>query len=169
MGNLRMGQPAGKAVFLFFMNCTRVLTLPNLYFQLEKLLLNDGKIVECCEYKKETYLKQLEVAPKDIILHHGDVCDMNLNRFDGIFLDFCGSWNKEYSKLLLSVKINTQVVITLLMNRESKVTQQFIDLDNRVESYIRLLATFGIVIIKYGEYGQGTKSPMCVFFAKKLI
>lgn len=155
-------------VFLFFMNCTKVLTLPNLYFGLEELLLNDGKTVECCEYKKETYLKQLKIAPKGIVLHHSDVCDIDLSEFNGVFLDFCGSWNKEYSKLLFSIKKDTNVVITLLMNRESKLTQQFIDLNNRHESYTRLLATFGLFVIKYVTYND-SNSPMCVFFAKKLI
>ena len=156
-----------KHVFLFFMKCSYVLTLPNIYFDLEKMLIQEGKKVECCEYKHSIYQKQLKIAPKEIVLHHSDVKDLDIGKYDALFLDFCGTYNRSTSKILSKISSNTQVAITFLLRRERKEHQSVIDINNRIPSYIRLLATFGIKVTKYITYHKDYHSPMCVFFGTK--
>ena len=47
-----------NSVFLHFKDCSYVLTLPNLYFGLERMLLKDGKKVDCTEYEVNTFKGQ---------------------------------------------------------------------------------------------------------------
>lgn len=155
-------------VFLFFVNTTKVLTLPNLHFELETLLLKDGKEVHCCEKVQHIYQKQCVIAPENVKLHYGDIKTLDLGQYDGLFLDFCGYWNKDTSEILSKIKKGAYVVLTFMMNRESKTAQKLIDINKREESYVRLLATFGIQVEKFATYGS-FRSPMAVFMGRKLI
>ena len=80
-------EPIRNYTFFYFKNCSHVLTLPNLYFDLEQTLLNNGKKVDCCEYREDIYLQQLKIAPKEIKLHNIDAKHLNYVNYDGVFVD----------------------------------------------------------------------------------
>ena len=48
-----------NSVFLYFKDCSNILTLPNLYFDLEKMFIKKGKKVTSVERDYEIYIKQL--------------------------------------------------------------------------------------------------------------
>jgi len=154
-------------VFSFFKDRKRVLTLPNLYFDLESRLLKDDKQVDCCEYDKNIFIKQKKIVPKEINLYYREVGHMNLKKYDALFLDFCGPFNETTSETLIKIEPGTKVVLTFLLARESKKVQKLMDLRKREESYVRLLANFGIFVTKYINYSDKPHSPMAVFFGTK--
>lgn len=154
-------------VFLHFIDCEYVVTLPNLYFQLETLLLKHGIKVDCCEHKRDIFEKQKEIAPKRVTLYNCDVENLNLLKYDGIFLDLCGTFNKSSHKLFKNIKSKTKIAVTFLMARENNSLQEFLDINNREESYITLMDTYGINITKFINYSSYPHSPMCTFFGEK--
>ena len=155
------------SVFLFLLesNCKHVLTLPNLYFGLEKKLLDKGIKVDCSEYSVNTFKKQREIAPKGITLHSKNVADIDLSKYDGIFFDFYGTFNKSLAKALPRIEPGTSVAFTFLMARENLKLQKIINIKRREKSYCKLLYRYGVDIEKYANYNDS--SPMCVFFGTK--
>lgn len=153
------------SVFLYFMDCTYVLTLPNLYFGLEKMFVMDGKRVDCAEYKVNTFKGMQQIKPNGVRLYRDNVANLEIEKYNGIFLDFYGTFNRHTSAVLDRVKPGTKLAMTFLMARENKDLQKHIDIKNREESYIRLLAKYGVTIEKYANYCDTT--PMCVFFGYK--
>lgn len=157
-----------KHTFNYLKECSTVLTMPNLYFDLEQSLLNSGCSVECVEYKKEIYEQQLISAPSDIKLYNADLKNINVKKYDGMFLDMCGTFSKAVEVSLNNAVPQTKIVLTLLMLRESRKIQQYVDINNRYDTYLSFLDTFNFAIEKTIEYKDNLKSPMCVFFGKKL-
>lgn len=153
------------SVFLHFMDCKYILTLPNLYFGLETMFILDGKKVDCTEYKVNTFKGQQKIAPKGVTLYNRNVKDIDISNYDGIFLDFYGTFNKSYKELFPRIQSGTKLAITFMMARENKELQKVIDITNREESYVKLLSSYGINIKKYAKYCDTT--PMCVFFGTK--
>lgn len=154
-----------NSVFLYFKDCNNILTLPNLYFGLEKMLLKEGKQVTCSEYDVNTFKGQNQIAPKNIKLINSDVTKIELSEYDGIFLDLYGNYNENVANALESLQIGCKIAITFLMARESKKLQKIIDIKDRENSYIRVFKKHGITITKYANYYDTT--PMCVFFGAK--
>ena len=155
-----------NSVFLHFIECTYVLTLPNLYFGLEKMLLDDGKQVDCTEYEVNTFEGQKQIAPPGITLYNLDVKDLNLSKYDGVFLDFMGTFNRHTPGIMKQLHSGTRIAMTFMMARENKTLQQEIDITNREESYVKLLSKHNVHIEKYANYCDTT--PMCVFFGHKI-
>ena len=153
-------------VLLHLNECQCVLTLPNLYFNLEQKLLKNKIKVDCVEIKKDIYLQQIEIAPKEIKLFHSDIQMLDLDNYDGIFLDLCGPLTYSLYHTLSNIKVGTKVAITLLMARETKFAQHYIDISKREHSYIKLLNSYDIVVSKYINYTSTV--PMCVFFCEKV-
>lgn len=156
-----------NSVFLFFKDCDNILTLPNLYFDLERQFIEDGrKQIDCCEYKPEIFKEQKLLAPPECNLFFGDVSEMDLSKYDGIFLDLCGFFSKSTDKVFKSLKPGTKIVVTFLLRRENKKLQKMIDIKNRESSYVLLLNKYDIFVTKYVNYGEW-RTPMCVFFGTK--
>lgn len=156
-------------VFFFLQDCKHVLTLPNLYFGLEKKLTKEGVKVDCAEYKVNTFKQQQKIAPDNITLFYNDVKDIDVTKYDGIFLDLCGTFNKSADAVLKRINYGTKISITFLMARENKVLQQKIDIKNREDSYINLLREYNLFVTKYINYNNTGNSPMCVFFGEKKL
>ena len=78
----------------------------------------------------------------------------------------CGPFSNAISLSLLKLNKGSKIVLTLLMARESKELQKFIDIKNREESYILLLNRFNIQVEKYITYCDTT--PMIVLFGVKI-
>jgi hypothetical protein len=155
-----------KGVFDFFKDtCKHVITLPNLYFGLEKNLLDIGIKVDCSEYKVNTFKGAIQVKPKGITLFNKNVKNLDLSIYDGLFFDLYGTWNKNMEEALPRIKLNSKLVITFLMARENKHLQKRININKREDSYIKLLNTYGFRVIKYMNYCDTT--PMCVFYCIK--
>lgn len=152
-------------VFLYFMHCSNILTLPNLYFDLERMFIKDGKKITSVEKNYEIYMKQLDIAPIEIEVNYADVGDFDVSKYDGIFLDFCGLYNQAASSVFRRIKSGTKIVVTFMMARESKLLQEVIDITNRKVAYTELLANYNIIVTKCIEYCDS--SPMCVFFGIK--
>lgn len=152
-------------VFLYFMHCSNILTLPNLYFDLEKMFIKDGKKVTSIENNYEIYIKQLNLAPIEMEINYSDIKNFDVSKYDGIFLDFCGLYNQAASNVFRKIKPKTKIAVTFIMARESKLLQQVIDITNRKAAYITLLANYNILVTKCVEYCDS--SPMCVFFGEK--
>lgn len=161
----RMKEIIRDHVFLHFTQCKHILTLPNLHFDLEKLFIKYGQNVDCVEYKRDIYQQQLNLAPTECNLHYKNVKDMNLSKYDGIFLDFCGYFTHTTGEILEKIAPGTDIVITFMMRRESKKVQEIIDISDRKKSYINLLKKYNITVNKHIEYCDTT--PMCLFFGKK--
>ena len=153
------------SVFLYFSNCKSVLTLPNLYFDLEKKFLDKGINIECVEYKNDTFKNMQQIVPKGIKLYNQDVKNLDLSKYDGMFLDFCGTFNDSAEVVLKKIKPKTKIAITFLMSRESKRLQKKINIKNRRISYIVLFEKYNIIIDYFMDYNDIT--PMCVFFGYK--
>lgn len=154
-------------VFLFFNSCNDILTLPNLYFNLENKFLKAGKNVDCVERDIDIYMKQLLIAPKAINLYNCDVKDLEISKYDGIFLDLCGCFSKSAEETLLKVSSGTKLAVTFMMARESRYIQRYINIACRELSYIQMFKKFGIEIEKFVKYSSTPQSPMCVFFGIK--
>lgn len=152
-------------VFLYFIDCSNILTLPNLYFNLEKAFIEDGKQVTCVERNYDIYIKQLIQGPKEIEFNHTDIEHFNISNYDGIFLDLCGTYCKAASNVFRSMKPGDRIAVTFLMGRESKLLQQVIDITNREIAYTELLDTYNISVKKCMKYNDS--SPMCTFFGQK--
>lgn len=129
------------------------------------MLLNDGKQVDCSEYEVNTFKGQQQVAPPGVNLYNINVKDLNLSKYDGIFLDFMGTFNKYTPQILDKFNSGTKIAITFMMARENKKLQEKIDIRTREESYVRLLNEYNIQIDKYANYCDTV--PMCVFFGYK--
>lgn len=155
-----------EGVFHFFNDRKRVITLPNLYFGLERKLMNQGIEVHCSEYKVNTFKGALQVKPKGIKMFHSDVKDLNLSIYDGLFFDLYGTWNKSMEEALPRINKDAKLVITFLMAREHPRVQRLIDIKNREWSYTQLLLKYGFRTIKYINYCDTT--PMCVFYCIKI-
>lgn len=156
-----------NSVFNYFKDCTHILTLPNLYFGLEEMFLKQGKKVDCSEYVVNTFEGQRQIAPKGLRLFNLNIKDMDLSVYDGLFLDLYGTFNKSMAEALPRIKVGSKVAITFLMARENRQLQQRIDITNREQSYVRLLAEYGIEIDLYANYCDTT--PMCVFYGTKIV
>ncbi len=153
-------------VFLYLKECNNILTLPNLYFSLEERFLKEGKSVNCTESLRVIYNKQLKIAPSEIKLFNKNIKNIDTSNYDGLFLDMCGPFSNAISLSLLKLNKGSKIVLTLLMARESKELQKFIDIKNREESYILLLNRFNIQVEKYITYCDTT--PMIVLFGVKI-
>lgn len=149
----------------FLGNCKSVLTLPNLYFELEDNLAQKAKVV-CYEQDREIYNQQKVLASPNIELKLGNVLNTDPTMYDGMFLDFCGPFPLKLLGFLKKVQTNSKLVLTFLAARESATTQKFIDINNRPQSYALLFKHLGFRTISYVEYQSG--SPMIVFFIIKL-
>lgn len=149
----------------FLKNCKSVLTLPNLYFDLEEFLAKTAKVV-CFEQNRVVFKQQQLVAPLNIELNCGNVLNAESSLYDGMFLDFCGPFPFKLLNFLRNVKPNSKLVLTFLAARESRTIQKFIDISNRPQSYALLFKHLGFRTISYVEYQSG--SPMIVFFIIKL-
>ena len=154
-----------NSVFLYFKDCSKILTLPNLYFGLESKFLEAGKSVDCTEYKVNTFKGMEQTAPKGVNLYNKNVKNMNIAEYDGIFLDFYGTFNKNTDSVLKKVAPGTKLAMTFLMARENKKLQEKINIKKREESYIHLFKEYGVHIDSYANYCDTT--PMCIFFGYK--
>jgi len=154
-----------NSVFLYFKTCTYVLTLPNLYFGLEKMFIEDGKKVDCTEIKVNTFKGMQQIKPKGVNIFNRNVAGLDIKKYDGIFLDFFGTFNKNTKIVLEKTQPGTKLAMTFLMARENLELQKHIDIKNREESYVRLLDSYGVTITKYANYCDTI--PMCVFFGYK--
>ena len=92
---------------------------------------------------------------------------MDFNKYDAIFLDLCGPMTSHKFDCFKTIKSGTKLAITLLMARESKILQNYIDINNREKSYIKFFSDFNINIEYYINYSDKPQSPMCVFFGEK--
>jgi len=155
-----------EGVFHFFKDCTQVITLPNLYFGLERKLMNKGIKVHCSEYKVNTFKGAVQVKPKGIKMFNKNVKDLDLSIYDGLFFDLYGTWNLSMEEALPRINKGARLVITFLMAREHLRVQKIIDITNREESYVKLLRKFGFITTKYINYCDST--PMCVFYCTKV-
>lgn len=153
-----------EGVFHFFKNCKHVVTLPNLYFGLEKKFLDIGIKVDCSEYRVNTFEGAIQQKPEGITLFHDNVKNLDLNKYDGLFFDLFGPWNKDVEDALPRIKPGAKLVITFLMARE-RWCKDKIDITKREQSYIKLLKEYGFSTIKYVNYRD--TSPMCVFYCIK--
>tara|TARA_R110000796_G_scaffold168210_2_gene285106 strand:- start:176 stop:682 length:507 start_codon:yes stop_codon:yes gene_type:complete len=153
-------------VFHFFKECKHIITLPNLYFGLEQRFLDEGIKVDCSEYKVNTFKGAVQLKPKDITLFNTNVKYLNLSKYDGLFFDLYGTWNKSMEESLPRINKNARLVITFLMGREHLNLQKIIDIKHREESYVKLLSKYGFKTIKYINYCDTT--PMCVFYCIKI-
>lgn len=154
-----------NSVFLFFNDCKHVITLPNLYFGLEQMLLDDGKKVDCTEFSVNTFEGAKQIAPKEVKLYNKNVKDLDISKYDGLFLDFYGCFNDNCRSILPRINSGSKVALTFLMARESKKLQKEIDIKNREESYVNLLSKYNIKVLRYVNYCDTT--PMCVFYGIK--
>lgn len=153
-------------VSLHLSSCNHILTLPNLYFNLEKEFLSKGIKVDCTEVREDIYIKQKEIAPKGVTLFNKDIQNVEVDKYDGVFLDMCGPFTESLSITIQKLKPNTEIVLTLLLARECNNLQRFIDINNREESYVKLLNKHGVDVNFYVNYTDTT--PMCVFFGTKI-
>lgn len=152
-------------VFHFFKDtCKHIITLPNLYFGLEKRFLDIGIKVDCSEYSVNTFKGAVQKKPEGITLFHKNVKDLDLNKYDGLFFDLYGTWNRNMEEALPRIKLGAKLVITFLMSRE-RWCKDKIDITKREESYIKLLYKYGFTTYKHINYCDTT--PMCVFYCKK--
>jgi hypothetical protein len=160
-----------RASVLFYFiknNVNEVLSMANLNFSLENKLKKKGCNVTSIERDKTIYNKQLKINKNEIILKNKPLIKEDCSKYNGLFLDMCGPYSKDTHKALQEVPSKGAVVITLLKSRESKFAQQFIDLNDRVNSYLRLFAGLDYNVERYIEYKDWDNSPMIVFFMKKL-
>lgn len=154
-----------ESVFLYFKECSHILTLPNLYFGLESRFVADGKKVDCTEYKVNTFEGMTQEVPKGVGLYNKNAKNMPLDEYNGIFLDFLGTFNKDTSVILNKIAPGTRLALTFLMARENKKLQEKINIKSREESYVKLLAEYNVSIEKYANYCDTV--PMCVFYGIK--
>lgn len=153
-------------VLLFFKECKHIVSLPNLYFGLELQLIEQGIKVDCSEYKINTFKGAIQIKPKEVRMFYSNVKDLDLSIYDGLFFDLYGTWNKDMEIALPRINRNAKLVITFLMAREHRKLQKVIDIKNREQSYVNLLASYGFRTIKYVNYCDTT--PMCVFYCIKI-
>lgn len=154
-----------ESVLLYFNKCQNILTLPNLYFDLEIKLLQQNKKVTCVERVSHIFKDMEKIAPSEIKLLHSDVKDVDISIYDGIFLDFMGTFNNDVEKILKKICPETRLVFTFLMARENKNLQKIINIKNREKTYLQLLAKYNIIIEKSAYYMD--TSPMRVFYGYK--
>ena len=151
-------------VYNFLKDCKSVITLPNLYFDLEAKLLKKSKVV-CYEYDKNIYFQQQSLAPKKIQLELGNILSADTKSVDGMFLDFCGPFKEKMIPFLKEVNSGSKIAVTFLAARESLDVQKYITPQDRVNSYIRVFKKLGFKV--YGYIPYISKSPMLVFFIIK--
>lgn len=151
-------------------NTKNFLSLSNLNFDIEKVAIQKGIEVHSCERDKNIFLKQIEIAPKEVNLHLGEITELlSQKEFNFIWLDFCGNFSSQIVNCLNTLKLTqpSNVIITLAMSRENKISQKEynIDLQHREDSIIKILNRYGLYTEKIYRY-VNNKMPMAVFFTK---
>lgn len=154
-------------------NTKNFLSLSNLNFDIEKVAIQKNIEVHSCERDRNIFLKQREIAPKEVNLHLGDITELlSQKEFNFIWLDFCGNLSSRIINCLNTLKLTqpSDVIITLAMSRENKTSQKNynLNLQHRENSIIDILNRYNLYTHKVYRY-VNNKMPMAVFFTKNNI
>ena len=152
-------------VYAYLCDCETIGSLPNLYFELENLLSQNGSDITCFERDRKIFEQQEKIINPKFTHINDDILDSKyFFDFDGMFLDFCGPISMDILTSLHRID-SCKIAITLLMARETIEVQKVININNRVHSLIQSFQAMGFSTDMYIEYYDG--SPMCTFFIRK--
>lgn len=139
-------------------------TLSHINLRVEDTCIKYGNLT-IAQKDIEMYQLQLGIFPDAKVHNTTASLVIKNNQFDFCFLDFCSPLNKEVVDCLDNLTTRN-LVITLLGAREHTFAKQFIDINNRLESYITFFKKrYNLIVSEIYLYQTG--SPMLVFFFDK--
>lgn len=148
----------------------KYLGLSNFNFEIEKLAIELGIQPVSCERDLNIFKQQLLIAPEGVKLIHDDIKNVVLQEeYNFIWLDFCGTLSRSTRECFENLYFTrpTDVIITVCFAHETSEIQSYINIYDRVNSYIRFFERYGLATHKTCEYVD-SRIPMCAFFTKNI-
>lgn len=145
---------------------TKVLTLPNLNFEVENVAIKKKATVVCCEIDKKIFSHQKKIANKKIQLKNELVSNViSTDTWDLAWVDSCGPASEELFSSINNAKISKKgiFIITIGAAREHHNYR----IGDRISFYTNLLSKNGLHAYKIYKYKDHVFPMLSIFCTKK--